>query len=142
MSTSTSVFEGVESMNIWQENQLADKIIQILKDVPDTNSQHHMGYPFLSAYQIAIEFAARYPEIVAETGYQVGGVGIGERTSLAQYLARQLSSHIRDGNLPEVEGGFLSNWHLQDILLDNQGETIQSSLTGTQFTLSMFRYKP
>jgi hypothetical protein len=127
-------------MSFWQENNLTEKITQILKEVPEY-APHHLGYPFLSAYQIAIEFSRRHPEIVAKTTYKVGGVGTGERNSLAQYLAQQLSRQIKSGRLPQIEGGFISNWHLHDISFDNQGEIIHSSLTGTSFTLSQFRYK-
>ena len=129
-------------MSLWQEHQIADKITQILREVPEADPNHHLGYPFLTAYQIAIEFAARYPGIVAITSYQIGGVGIGEHNSLAQYLAQQLSRNIHSGKLPHIDGGFLSNLHLHDISFDNRGEILHSSLTGTPFTLSMFRFVP
>jgi hypothetical protein len=127
-------------MSFWRDNDLAEKITKILKDVPKYRS-HHLGYPFLSAYQIAIEFNNLYPEIVAKTNYKVGGLGLGEHISLSQYLARLLSTEVKGGRLPHVEGGFLSNLHLDDISFDNHGEVIHSSLTGTTFTMSMFRYK-
>jgi hypothetical protein len=127
-------------MSFWQENNLSEKITQILKEVPEY-APHHLGYPFLSAYQIAIEFDRRHPDVVGKTTYKVGGAGIGEQNSLAQYLAQNLSRGIKAGRLPHVEGGFISNWHLHDISFDNQGDVIHSSLTGTAFTLSLFRYK-
>jgi len=127
-------------ISLWQEHNIGEKITQILKDVPEY-APHHLGYPFLSAYQIAIEFAHRYPEIVGKTNYKIGGSGTGERTSLSQYLAQRMSVDVRDGRLPNVEGGFITNWHLHDISFDYEGEVIHSSLTGTKFTLSLFRYK-
>ncbi len=127
--------------SFWRENDIAEKIVEILRDVPEY-APHHFGYPFLSAYQIAIEFAKRYPEIVAKTSYKIGGVGAGDHNSLSQYLAQRLSVEIRDGRLPNIEGGFLSNWHLDDISFDNQGEIIHSSLTHTNFILSLYRYIP
>ena len=78
-----------------------------------------MGRPFLTAYQIAIEFARRHPDIVKELGWPVGGEGMGKRNTLAQYLARWLSQLVKDNPDGLVEGGFLSNQHLDDIRFDN-----------------------
>lgn len=128
-------------MSYWQEHNLEEKITKILSDVPDYAPDHHFGRPFLTAYQIAIEFAHRYPDDFACLGFPVGGAGIGQRNSLAQYLAGQLSANIKSGHITHVEGGFLSNHHLNDITFDNAGEIIRSSLTTTQFTLSMFRLR-
>lgn len=130
----------MSTSSFWRENNIGEEITKILKDVPEY-APHHLGYPFLSAYQIAIEFAHRHPEVVEKTNYKIGGTGTGEHTSLSQYIAQRLSVDVRDGRLPHVEGGFISNWHLHDISFDYKGEVIHSSLTGTQFTLSMFRYK-
>ncbi len=125
----------------WQELDIEEKIIQILSDIPDVAPEHHLGRPFLTAYQIAIEFARRYPEDTARLGLPVGGLGTGQRNSLAQYLANQLSRNISAGRLAQVEGGFLSNQHLLDISFNGQRGPIRSSLTDTDFTLSMFRLR-
>jgi hypothetical protein len=60
---------------------------------------------------------------------------------LAQYLAGQLSRNIKAGNLEEIEGGFVSNQHLNDISFNVEGEIIHSSLTNTNFTLSLYRLR-
>jgi len=127
--------------SLWQDLDVENKIIQILRDIPDTAPEHHLGRPFLTAYQIAIEFADRHPDDVTRLDFPIGGVGIGQRSSLAQYLARQLSRNISSGQLTQVEGGFLSNQHLNDINFRSGDEIIQSSLTNTNFTLSMFRLR-
>jgi hypothetical protein len=98
-------------MSKWQELDIEDKIIRILKEIPDAAPEHHLGRPFLTAYQIAIEFARRHPEETDQLGFPIGGAGTGQRNSLAQYLAGQLSRNIAAGRLSEVEGGFLSNQH-------------------------------
>jgi hypothetical protein len=95
----------------------------------------------LTAYQIAIEFARLYPDDATKLGSPIGGAGTGQRNSLAQYLAGQLSRNIGAGQLPNIEGGFLSNQHLKDISFDVGTEIIHSSLTNTNFTLSMFRLR-
>ena len=128
-------------MSQWQDLDIETKITSILRDIPDTASEHHLGRPFLTAYQIAIEFARLYPEDFARLDYPIGGVGIGQRSSLAQYIARELSRRIKNKELTHIEGGFLSNQHLHDINfeVDGQEELIHSSLTHTNFTLSVFR---
>lgn len=128
-------------MSEWQELDLEQKVLLILRNVPDASADHHLGRPFLTAYQIAIEFAARYPEDTRRLGFPIGGVGTGQRNSLAQYLAGQLSRNISAGRMTEIEGGFLSNQHLNDITFQGGEGTIRSSLTGSGFTLSMFRLR-
>jgi hypothetical protein len=128
-------------MSAWQELGIEEKIIRILSEVSDVVVEHHLGRPFLTAYQIAIEFDDRYPRETAQLGFPVGGVGIGQRNSLAQYLAGQLSRNINAGQLSQIEGGFLSNQHLDDISFNHGAEVIHSSLTDTNFNLSMFRLR-
>ena len=55
-------------MSFWQENNIEEKVTQILADVPEYDPEHHLGYPYLSAYQLAIEFKQRHPEVVAQLG--------------------------------------------------------------------------
>ena len=128
-------------MGLWQELDLENKITQILSEIPDAASDHHFGTPFLTAYQIAIEFKKRYPDDAARLDLPVGGTDTGQRNSLSQYIARELSRNINAGNLSHIEGGFLSNQHLKDILFVNGKDEIRSSLTTTNFTLSMFKIR-
>lgn len=125
----------------WEALNIDEKIIKILRDVPDARREHHFGRPFLTAYQVAIEFARLYPHDAAEIGLPIGGLGAGERQTLAQYLANGRSRRIKAGRLEGVEGGFLSNQNLHDISFNTGEETIQSSLTDTKFPLSMFRLR-
>ena len=60
--------------------------------------------------------------------------------SFSSYLARQLSQRIRDGLIPNVEGEFLSNRQLRDIEFTDGEDLVVSSLTDSQYDLSMFRY--
>lgn len=125
----------------WQELDIEEKIIQILSEVPVIAPEHHLGRPFVTAYQIAIEFASRYPEETAQLDKPIGGAGTGQRDSLAQYLANILSRRISTGRLTRIEGGFLSNQHLHDISFETDGGVIHSSLTDTSHALSMFRLR-
>lgn len=126
-------------MSFWEEQNIESKVISILEDVPDAADEHHLGRPFLTAYQIAIEFNERHPETVAKLGFPLGGAGTGEKNSVAQYLARRLSEYVKQNPGRRIEGGFLSNQHLNDISFTHENGIIHSSLTGTSFTLSMFR---
>lgn len=126
-------------MSYWERYDIGDRVIHILTDAE--GEWHHFGRPFLTAYQLAIEFAERYPDIVAHLGKQVGGAGIGERTSLAQYLALELSKLIRDNPDYSIEGAFISNRYVKELSYEYDGEKVTSSLTGTGYSLSMFRLR-
>ena len=99
------------------------------------------GQPYLTAYQSVIEFEKRYPREFKQLKLPAGGAGTGKRNSLAQYIAGQLSRNIKAKRITHIEGGFLSNLHLHDINFEKDGTDtlIHSSLTNTNFTLSMFR---
>lgn len=128
-------------MSAWEELNIENKIIEILSNAEGHPEEHHLNPPFLTAYQIAITFAELYPDNVQSLDYPVGGEGIGQRTSLAQYLARELSRRIKSGHIQNIEGGFLSNQSLEKISFRFEDKEIVSSLTDTQFPLSMFRLK-
>jgi hypothetical protein len=126
-------------MSNWENYNIYTKVRAILSEVEYHNPEHHFGSPFLTAYQLAIEFARRHQPEFARLGYQVGGIGIGEQNSLTKYLAHELSTRIKSNEITDIEGGFLSNLHLDNIILDNAGQKIVSSLTKTKTDLSMFR---
>jgi hypothetical protein len=128
-------------MTFWQENGIEEKVFSILRDAREDREGHPLGRPFLTAYQIAIEFAERHPDVTAKQDWPIGGAGAGERNSWAQYLARWLSQLVKDHPDGPIEGGFLSNLHLKDINFTHDDEVIHSSLTGAKFGLSMFRLR-
>lgn len=128
-------------MSRWQEHNYEEKILAILSDVHYYVRKHHFGRPFITAYQLAIEFARRHPAEVEQLKHSVGGEGIGQRYSLSQYLARELSRKIKSREITNIEGSFLSNSHLTEIVFNNNGQPIKSSLTDTPFDVSMFRLR-
>lgn len=125
--------------SLWQQYNIEERVLQILREVDDEG--HHFGRPFLTAYQLAMEFDRRHHDIVGDCGYQVGGAGIGERNSLAQYLALELSRHIRDNPDYPIEGAFISNQDVGELSYNYGQEVIRSSLTGSGYGLSMFRLR-
>jgi hypothetical protein len=78
---------------------------------------------------------AAQPTIRAALGIELGGQGIGEHSSLAQNLARELSARIKrasETNTPyPVEVAFISNEHLTALTYKTtDGAELISSLTG------------
>lgn len=127
--TRPSKSEGADGeASQWLALNIEGKALSILEAAGAHAQAHHLGRPFLTAYQIAIAFARRYPRATQELGLPIGGLGSGQRNSLAQYLARGLSRSIKAGRLPHVEGGFLSNDNLFDISFDVDGKIVRSSL--------------
>jgi len=123
----------------WEEYNIGDIVNQILSEVEDEG--HHFGRPFLTAYQLAIEFDSRHHDIVTRLGKEVGGAGTGERTSLAQYLALELSRQIKANPDYPIEGAFISNRYVRKLSYNHNNEIITSSITGAGYSLSMFRLR-
>lgn len=126
-------------MSIWAEYDLTAKIVDVLGRV---TYDHHFGHPYVSAHQLAIELQRLYPDVVAAIGEPLGGVDTRQRSSLSQYLARELSGKIKaDPDFP-IEGGFLWSGHIADMsFTTTDGTHIRSSLPGSGFPLSMFRLR-
>jgi hypothetical protein len=131
-------------MSTWADHDIETKVVEVLREVPHNNEQHAFGRPFMTAYQLAIELDRRYPEVRQALARPLGGSGVGEHNSLAQYLGQQLSTRIRDGGIDyPVEGRFVSNMNVESIRYrSHDGSQIVSSLTGTPYDLSMFRLNP
>lgn len=126
-------------LSVWVDHDVETKVIEVLQDVPVGTPRHHFGRPYLTAYQLAIELDRRYPQVASALGQLVGGAGIGQHNSLAQYLARELSRHIRDDPTFSVEGGSMSSKDVRSLIFDSPQGPVTSSLTGSGFDLSMFR---
>lgn len=127
--------------NRWEHYGFEEIIRAILQEVHYADPEHHFGRPFLTAYQVAVAFAQRAPEVVEALDLKIGGKGTGKHVSLAQYIAQRLSAKIKDGSIIDIEGAFLSNNNLKEISFNNAGTTITSSLTGGDYDVSMFRLR-
>ena len=113
--------------SIWDANDLKPKVIGLLASVKYCKPDHHLGRPFLTAYQLAVLFKKRYPEHFESIGLPVGGKGSEVGQSLSGYLARQLSARIDSCELSDqIEGGFLSNCGLKLVQFDDDGATVTS----------------
>lgn len=123
-------------MNKWHDLQLQDRLTEILCEFCFDDT-HHFGRPFASAYQIAIAFAGRYPDLFARIGLPLGGPGIGNRHSLTQYLAGELSRRIKSGEITHIEGAWLSTLRLHRLEFELQDDML--NVPAQHEVLSMFR---
>jgi len=126
-------------MSEWETHGIEAKIHDILRDFR-SNEPGHLGQPFLSSYQITIAFAKRYPKETATLGWPIGGAGTGQRNSLAQYIAGQLSQRISDKRITDIEGVWLHKEYVQEIKFTHESQPIAASLQ-QEVALSMFRLK-
>jgi len=126
-------------MTKWEKLQMEYRIQDILNNQEYHKSDHHLGRPFLSAYQIAIEYAQRYRTDFNSLGMQIGGKGIGKNSSFSQYIGRELSRRLEKQTLPDIQGGFFSNSHLNDIEFSSIDGHIHSSATKGKSPISIFR---
>ena len=124
-------------MSQWEELQIEARVLSIL-DVWSHKPDHHFGRPFLTPYQIAIEFERQFPQVFAAIGKPLGGKGTGQQDSLAQYIALELSKRIADRRLTQVEGAFLSRNNLHSLQYESSDSVIESS-SMQAYDLSMFR---
>ena len=127
--------------NTWDRYAIGRKVVCLLAEIEYHRPCHHFGRPYVTPYQLAMMFRDRFPEDFESIGLPIGGAGIGEHNSLAQYLAGQLSRKMANGELPNIEGGFLSNIRLRDLSFDDGGNTITSSATDSQYDVSLFRLR-
>ncbi len=134
-------------MSWWEDYQVGEKIIEVLKQHKNPLQPHLGKYIMLSAYQIAILFKIQYKEAFFACPYKTGGRNIGEETSLAQQIALWLSRRIKDDvNMP-VDGLVLSkdflvsmNFENPDPLKPNEKEIIESSMS-SDYAHTFYRYK-
>ena len=97
----------------WWNSTVENNIREILRSVHyRPNPRHHLGRPFLTAYQLAIEYEIRFGGLPGQPDLPIGGRGTGVHRSLAQQLARELSQRIRNRDIQDIEGGFLSDRHV------------------------------
>ena len=112
----------------WWNATVENNIREILGSVYyGPNPNHHLGRPFLTAYQLAIEYHSRFGDLPGERGLPIGGRGVQLHRSMAQQLARELSQRINSGELRDIQGGFLSDLHRNDISFNSPYGIVESS---------------
>jgi len=124
-------------MSIWDKYQIESKVLNIL-NIQSHNPDHHFGRPFLTPYQIAIEFKRIYPSEFAAIGKPIGGKNTGQHDSLSQYIARELSCRIQTKKIQNIEGRFLHHLYLHSLQWNNDEQPIEAS-SMQNYDLSMYR---
>ncbi len=119
---------------------------RILENVAEYDEGHHMGRPFMSAYQIAIKYAQedrghRLLEVL-----DIGGEGIQEHKSLTQQIAKFLSQYIKAASEKsepcDIQGGFLSHEDIHVLSFNGPNSPIKASTLKSKNGHSIFRYAP
>ena len=124
-------------MSLWDKLQLYEKIKIILRGCTPHDSDHHFGnYSYLTPYQIALKLKENYPDAYKKIGRPIGGRRTGQRNSLAQYIANELSKRIRSREITDIEGAFLFREYLHKLEYQSDGEVIESS-SGESYDLSL-----
>jgi len=101
---------------------------------------HHFGSPFISAYQIAVEFEVQFPDVVDKYNKGVGS-GYDGMHNLAAYIARSLSQNIKNNPNYAVEGAWLSANGLDDLAYLHKNSTKSGSSNTEYGAFSMYRMK-
>ena len=125
-------------MTIWEQYNLEERILNILNVRYSHDPEHHFGRPFLTPYQIAISFREQYQADFDAIGMPIGGIDTGQHNSFSQYIARELSRRIRNGSISNIEGSFILDNHIVELIFDDSGHELRSSSTDN-FDLSIFR---
>lgn len=128
-------------MSQWQELDMTEKITKILSKFIYENPEKYGGNPWVTAYQIAYEFAEQYHVECKKIGLPVGGKGTGERNSLAQYIAQQLSRNINSKRVEHIEYSFLHTNHINTLSFKYGDDIIVASAPGTKYDVSIYRLK-
>ncbi|MET9275886.1 hypothetical protein [Kribbella sp. NPDC003557] len=131
-------------MSAWIDNDVEAKVRAVLSEVPVVNADgHHYGRAWITTYQLAIKVAKKFPDLAGQLKVKLGGAGTGQQVSLAQYLAKQLSTQIKKhGDAYPVEGAFLSGIDLTELTFRTaEGNELRSSVTGSGYDLSLFRLR-
>lgn len=118
-----------------------DQFVEILSACPEYESGHHFGRPFMSAYQLAIEFSIRHPTHEAVRTLSIGGMGTGSYQSLAQQIARFLSQAIKHQTAGAIEGAFISHLHMNflSFSVPESHGSVQASTLESKNAHSIFR---
>jgi hypothetical protein len=127
-------------VSLWEEHGLEDKVVQVLRSTPANPAGHDFGRPYLSSYQLAIALHRQFRGTVDAIGKPLGGAGIGQQDSLAQYLAMALRREIKkQGPSHPVECAYLSNQHVKDMIFSGPDGPMRSSLPEGGFDMTIFR---
>lgn len=123
---------------------MVDKLTSIFEDkYTYTHPEENGGQPFVTPYQLAFDFNDRYPDDVKKLGYEnkIGGKGSGQRYSLPQYIAKNLSTNIKAGRITHIEFAFIHTNRMKVMQFKYNDEDVEASAPNTKYDISMYRLK-
>lgn len=123
----------------WDRFQMGARILEILKTAP-TYPSHDADRVFMTAYQIAIEFARLHREDFHRMGRPIGGAGAGNN-ALSNYIAGQLSQRISAGKITGVELQFLHSIDVKSLTFKYEETDIVATPNDAGNPNSMFRLR-
>jgi len=126
----------MSTVSMWDAHNVTDLIRDILRTVPP-EARYGTGRPFLTTYQIAIEFTRRYPGVAAAIGHTTGGEGEGPY-ALTNYIARWLPDRITRG-ATDIEMRFLSPQNLVNLQFNDDGTVMTATTNQVGWNSTMFR---
>jgi hypothetical protein len=106
----------------------------------ELGNRQHLDAIFCTNDEMAL---GAVDELADTLGVDIGGQGTGRHTSLAQYLARELSQRIKDPSRNfGIEGAQLSSVDMVELSFRRpDGELLRSSNIDSRYDLSMFRLR-
>jgi len=123
----------------WKQFHMHENILRILND-KSLKSGHHFGISYLTPYQIAIFLEKTSKSDFDGLDKEIGGKGTGEYHSVAQYIANQLSRRIKNKEIKDIEGAFISHKYHDSLIFKYEPRLIEAS-TKDISDLSIFRNK-
>lgn len=123
--------------SLWDQHGVTDLIRQILSS-PPPDQMYGVGRPFMTTYQLSIEFVRRFPQVAAALGHSAGGEGQGPY-AITTYLARWLPDRIARG-VTDIEFRFLASQDMVSLQFEANGSLITATTHQAGFDATMFRY--
>jgi plasmid maintenance system antidote protein VapI len=131
---------GVRTMSQWEKFEVENKVTEILGSQTRNAKHPTAGRPFLTAYQLAIEFKRLFPAAFKELAIALGGEGQGPY-ALTTYLAGELAKRIKKDELPNIELAFLGKPHIATLNFDDAGTIVESTTHKGGWDTSLFRLR-
>jgi hypothetical protein len=131
--------KGAQCMSMWEEFQVEQNVRQILA-AQAVDTRYGAGRPYLTAYQIAVEYKAGFRANFGNLQMQMGGARKGPY-GLPTYLARELAGRIKDGRIRDMQIAFLGYEHIKDLIFDDEGRDLKATTAQARWGTTLFRLK-
>ena len=125
---------------IWEQYNFTGKVIEILSRFPSPQNDRDDEPTFLTAYQLAIELKEGYIAGIDIPDWPVGGEGLGEHNSLAQYLARYLPPKVRNGEIDGIRVAYISHEHMNALAFSTRSGPVRATTLSSEKTQTIFAY--